>query len=366
VALHKQRRWLVVAALTAVAVAVPFAPNVLPVSTDAVDPARLRDLIMRSANVPHQGYAESSGRLPVPELPKLASVTSLLTGTTRIRTWYASPSRERFDVVTTTGETDVYRTEGSEQTYESGENKITGLSGTLPIRLPRAGDMLPPDLARRILNAAPGDALSSIPARRVAGVSAAGLRLKPTDPDTTVGHVDIWADPASGVPLRVELTAKDTEDPMLITRFLDFSLDPPSDDVLIPKVPPDAGADSIEASDIADALGRFGLVAAPDRLAGRDLRIEDLAGIAGVYGTGLSSFVVVQLPRDVADAAFDAAKKGGGQQTTNAAYLQVPPLSLAVVRSTAGRRTFLLAGLVSAKVLEQAGGELAALRRSPR
>jgi hypothetical protein len=367
VGLPKHRRWLVVAVLTVAAVAVPFAPNVLPTSTAAVDPAQLRDLIMRSANVPHQGFAESSGRLPVPELPKLASVTALLTGTTRIRTWYASPSRERFDVVTTTGETDVYRTvDDGEQTYESGENKVTYLYGALPVRLPRAGDMLPPELARRILNAAPGDALSSIPARRVAGVSAAGLRLKPTDPDTTVGHVDIWADPASGVPLRVELTAKGTEDPMLITRFLDFSLDPPADDVLTPKLAPQVGAGSIEASDIADALGRFGLVAAPDRLAGRDLQIEDLAGIAGVYGSGLSSFVVVQLPRDVADAAFDAAKKAGGQEAANAAYLQVPPLSLAVVRSNAGRRTFLLAGLVSTKVLEQAGGELAALRRSPR
>ncbi len=364
--LPKHRRWLVVAVLTVAAVAVPFVPNVLPTSTAAIDPARLRDLIMRSANVPHQGFAESSGRLPVPELPKLASVTSLLTGTTRVRTWYASPSRERFDVVTTTGETDVYRTVDGEQTYESGENKVTDLYGTLPIRLPRAGDLLPPELARRILNAAPDDALSSIPAQRIAGIAAAGLRLRPTDPDTTVGHVDIWADPVSGVPLRVELTAKNAEDPVLITRFLDFSLDPPGDDVLTAKLAPNVGAGSIEASDIADALGRFGLVAAPDRLAGRDLRIEDLAGIAGVYGTGLSSFVVVQLPRDVADAAFDAARKAGGQEATNAAYLQVPPLSLAVVRSNAGRRTFLLAGLVSTQVLEQAGGELAALRRSPR
>lgn len=355
-----------VAALTVVAVAVPFVPNVLPVSTGTVDPARLRDLIMHSANVPHQGYAESSGRLPVPELPKLASVTSLLTGTTRIRTWYSSPSRERFDVVTTTGETDVYRSADGEQTYESGENKVTDLFGTLPMRLPRAGDLLPPELARRILNAAPGDALSSIPAQRIAGISAAGLRLRPTDPDTTIGHVDVWADPVSGVPLRVELTAKNTEDPMLITRFLDFSLTPPADDVLSSDLSPDVGVGMLEASDIAEALGRFGLVAPPDRLAGRDLRIEDLAGIAAVYGTGLSSFVVVQLPRDVAESAFDAAKKAGAKQVGNTVTLQVPPLSLAVVRSATGRRTFLLAGLVATKVLDQAGAELAALRRSPR
>jgi hypothetical protein len=360
----KHGRWLVVAALTVLAVAIPLAPNVLPTSAEAMDPARLRDLIMRSANVPHQGNAESSGRLPVPELPKLGSVTSLLTGTTRIRTWYESPSRERFDVVTTTGETDVYRSPDGEQTYESGENKVTDLFGTLPIRLPRAGDLLPPELARRVLSAAPGDQLSSIPAQRVAGISAAGLRLVPADPDTTIGHVDVWADPASGVPLRVELTAKGTDKPVLITHFLDFSLERPSDDVLTAKLAPDVGYGTIEASDIAEALGRFGLVAPPARLAGRDLRIEDLAGVAGVYGTGLSSFVIVQLPRDVANSAFDAATKAGGQKTETTARLQIAPLSLAVVR--VGRRTFLLAGMVSANVLDQASIELAALRRSPR
>jgi hypothetical protein len=360
----KHGRWLVVAALTVLAVAIPLVPNVLPTSAEAMDPARLRELVMRSASVPHQGFAESSGRLPVPELPKLASVTSLLTGTTRIRTWYESPSRERFDVITTTGETDVYRGPDGEQTYDSGENKVTDLYGNLPVRLPRAGDLLPPELARRILSAAPGDQLSSIPAQRVAGISAAGLRLTPADPETTIGHVDVWADPASGVPLRVELTAKGTGNPVLITRFVDFSLERPSDDVLTAKLGPQVGQDFIEASDIAEALGRFGLIAPPTRLAGRDLRIEDLAGIAGVYGTGLSSFVVVQLPRDVANSAFDAATKAGGKQTQTTASLRIAPLSLAVVRS--GRRTFLLAGMVSTSVLDQASTELAALRRSPR
>lgn len=354
-----------VAALTALGVAVPFVRDTLPASTGELDPQRLRDLVMRSANVPHQGFAESSGRLPIPELPKLASVTSLLTGTTRIRTWYAAPSRERFDVVTATGETDVYRTADGELTYNSGDNRATELFGEVPVRLPRAGDLLPPELARRILSAAPGDAISSIPSQRVAGISAAGLRLTPTDPDTTIGHVDIWADPTSGLPLRVELTAKNAAEPMLITQFREVSLTPPADEVLRPNLAPDVGTGSVDSSDIEAALGRFGVVRPPARLAGRELRMTDLAGIAVVYGTGLSSFVVLQLPRDVANSALNAASNAGARTVGTGVHLEIPPLSLAVVRSTTGRRAYLLAGLVSPKVLEQAGAELATLRRGP-
>jgi hypothetical protein len=325
-------------------------------------------MILASVDLPHQGYAESSGRLPVPELPKLASVTALLTGTTRIRTWYESRTRYRFDVVTTAGEQDVYGTENGEQRWDSGQNTVTELVGDLPIRLPRAGDLLPPDLARRILNAAPGDTVSSIPSERVAGVSAAGLRLQPADPDTTIGHVDIWADPANGLPLRVDLAAKGIDAPVLSTRFLEYSLDRPAPDVLQPHPAPDVGVGAVEAPDITDVLGSFGLAAPPFRLAGRDLRMADLAGVPGVglYGTGLSSFVVLQLPRDVANSAVDAATKAGALQVNNSVHLEIPPLSLAVVRSTRTRRAYLLAGLVQPKVLEQAGLELAALPRGSR
>src|SRR3712207_7111533 len=50
------------------------------------------------------------------------------------------------------------------------------------------------------------------------GRDAAGLRLTPSDPDTTIGRVDIWADatgdPATALPLRVEVSAR-TGDPLL-------------------------------------------------------------------------------------------------------------------------------------------------------
>ncbi len=53
------------------------------------------------------------------------------------------------------------------------------------------------------------DELSRLPARRVAGRSAAGLRLVPADPASTIARVDVWADEASGLPLRVEVYGED-------------------------------------------------------------------------------------------------------------------------------------------------------------
>lgn len=68
----------------------------------------LRALIAASAGQVHHGYAETAGSLGVPELPNLGEVTSMLNGTTRMRTWYGAPDRWRFDVLTAAGERDVY------------------------------------------------------------------------------------------------------------------------------------------------------------------------------------------------------------------------------------------------------------------
>ena len=51
----------------------------------------------------------------------------------------------------------------------------------------------------------PRHAAARPPDRRHA---AAGLRLSPADPDTTVGRVDVWADPPTGLPLHVEVAPK--------------------------------------------------------------------------------------------------------------------------------------------------------------
>ena len=383
------RRWSLVAVAAAVLVTAPLVVAALPARVDPVEPGRLRSLIAGPTQ-PHQGYAESVGSLGVPDLPNLGDVTSLLNGTTRVRVWYDSPRRWRFDVLTAGGERDVYRTADGEYVWDYGANLLTRFVGEPPLRLPRAGDLLPPELARRVLQAAPDDPVEALAPRRVAGLSAAGLRVRPADPQTSVAHVDIWADPATGLPLQVELTARGAARPVLVSRFLEVTIGTPPQDVLTPDRPPGSGLAMVAAPDVAAAIGTFGRARMPSRLAGRDAQPLSLAGLpglgfpgpagpgrsgagpygVGVYGTGLSAFVALPLPRDAGGSALDAARKAGATTVElpggSGQLLTIPPLTLLVVRSVGARRTYLLAGLVDPELLRQAAAELSVLPRSDR
>ncbi|MGH3763215.1 hypothetical protein [Actinophytocola sp.] len=365
------RGWALVAALAAVAVLVPQVPRSLPASAAPVDPGTLRDRILASADRPHQGYAEITGTLALPELPNVADVTSLLTTTTRVRSWYAGPSSWRFDVVTGhvagAGERDVYRTPVGEFTWDYGANLLTRLIGEPPVRLPRAGDLLPPELARRVLVAAQEDPVGALPARRVAGHHAAGLRLTPADPDTTIGHVDMWADPDTGLPVAVELTPRDADRPILYSQFLELDATTPGADVLTPKQAPGSGFTVATAPDVGDVLGTFGRGRLPDRLAGRELREADAGGVrgVGVYGWGLSAFVALPVPGHVGADAAEAITNAGGTSEDltrgEALRLSIAPLSVVIAHSDVSRRWYLLAGTTTTDVLLGAATELMSL-----
>jgi hypothetical protein len=366
----RRRRWALVVGVAAALIMLPLVLSGSPARGGSAEPLRLRDSILRSDHQPYQGYAESNGMLSIPDLPNLARVTSLLNGTTSIRSWYDSPSRWRFDVLSVGGERDVYRTPDGEYVWDYSANQLSELIGGQPVRLPRAGDLLPPDLARRVLAATPDDPLGALPAKRIAGISAAGLRVRPADPDTSVGEVDIWADPATGLPLQVEVIARGFDHPVLVTRFVELNLERPAPDTLLPTKPADGGFSVTTAPDIVQSLGVGAPGFFPNQLAGRTLRTPELAGVPGAaqYGTGLSSFVVLPLPRNLGGSATDAARKGGAAELTlpggTGVRLTIPPISVIIERSTVGRRSYLLAGPVSAEVLERAAAELSTAPRS--
>jgi hypothetical protein len=312
------------------------------------------------------------GHLQLPELPNLRDLTAVLTGTTRVRAWYAEPSRWRFAEVSPVGERDVYGTPNGEFTWDYGANQLTWLLGGTPVRVPRASDFTPPELARRVLSAAQGDPVTALPARRVAGLDVAGLRLTPRDPDTTIGHVDIWADPDTGVPLAVEVTARGANTPVLASRFLEFDPTAPPARVLTPNKPAGSGYSIVAAPGIADVLGALGRARSPAVLAGRPLRQADAVGVRGigVYGTGLSAFIAVPVPGDVGGQVVDALTKAGGTTEDlphgEVTHLSIAPVSVAVVRSEFTRRMWLVAGLTTATVLDTAADELAARRPGSR
>ncbi|HWC82675.1 MAG TPA: hypothetical protein VG756_22210 [Pseudonocardiaceae bacterium] len=364
------RRWALVAALAALACVLPTVVASLPTGSAEPGADRLRQLVLDSADQPYVGYARAQAELGLPDLPDLGNLSGLLSGTTDIRVWYRSDQHKRVDVIDTVGERDVYTTPTGEYTWDYGIDLLTRIVGSEPVRLPEAGDLVPPDLARRVLRLDPADPVASLPTRRIAGIDAAGLRLRPTDPATTVGQVDMWVDPANGLPLRVEITPRGAAQPILTSQFLDLSQAAPDSSTLTPPVSGAGGVSTATAPDVLGALNTLGRFPLPRLLAGYPLQPQ-LAGLPGVgrYGAGLATFVVLPLPGNVGSSAIRTALTAGATQLTmqrgRAVLIGIPMLSVLLEQAGFGRRTYLVAGLVTPAVLRQAATQLATLRGRP-
>jgi hypothetical protein len=251
-------------------------------------------------------------------------VTDLLSGETQLRVWYASADQWRVAVLGIGTERDTYQLPGESRrtriVWDYGRNQLTAIDGDPTVRLPVAADLIPPDLGRRLLAAAdrtspatpgaPGDTLSALPARRIAGIAAPGMRITPNNPVTTVGYIDIWADPATGLPLEVAVTGRGAGTPFLDTRFLDLQQRAPDPAVVAP--PP-------------------------------------------------------RIPRRTGFDVMRRATRGGGVAfdlpAGEAVLISTPLVSLVAMDGHASRQTYLLVGLVDPKLLKQAAADLSTYRR---
>jgi hypothetical protein len=342
-----------------------------------VEPARLRELILSSAAQPYQGYVDGRGRVNLPDLPALRELAGLFGGNTRIRAWYASPQAWRVAVLDPTGERDIYQTDQGSYVWDFDRNLVSHTVGQLPLRLPFAADLLPPDLARRLLaGAGPGDRLTPIGSVRVAGVAAAGLRLTPSNPDTTIAWVDVWADPDTGLPVQVQLAGRDSADPVYASRFLDLAQRSPPPNLVRPTWPASAGFAHTTAQDIAATLGAIVDGQLPDHLAGHPRALNPAAvaevGGVGAYGAGLSTFVVVALPGRVGFESLRRARDAGGlpvDLTYGQGYEVRTSLLTALVVRTHGdrqsRRSYLIAGAVTPQLARAAAADLLATQPEP-
>jgi hypothetical protein len=348
------RRGLLVAAGAAGLVAA--GALTLPAWAENTDPDGLRNRIL-AGRPAYCGLVESSGQLGLPEIPRLESVIGLLTGRTRIRAFVAASDRWRVDELTPVGERDTYRLGATEYVWDFGSDQLTRIVGATSLQLPRPADLLPPTLARRLLALAGRDPVTPLPARRVAGRSAIGLRLTPDDPETTLGRLDLWADPATALPLRVELSPR--AGPVLLTSaFTDLQYRTPDPADLVPSAPPGAGSVTAAADDVSRALRVLGAPPAPDRLAGR-VRDDSIGiGLPGVgrYGAGLAVFALIPVGRDVAEQAIDGAAAAGGTAVGvpfgRAALATTPLITVGVHARRRGGS--LLIGTVGPPVIEQA------------
>lgn len=383
IARRSRRRWGAVALGVAVLLALPAATSTTLAwaATRHRAPTSATALVQRvlgSASRPYSGLAEVRGALSLPDLPRLGDLVARLGGTTRARVWWAGPTSWRVAQISLTGEQATYRSGDRLVQWDYEQSRLTDVvapsaapaaGGAAPavVRLPRTDDLLPPQAARRLLAAVgPGDRVERLSgARLVAGVTAQGVRVVPGDPRSTIGHVDVWVDSGSGIP--VQLTVVDAHGSTALTSaFLDLSQGPPApQDVAIPDAP-GAVHDSTTTPDLASRIQQVGPWQLPPTLAGLPASSPVVGGTA-TYGSGLTRFIVLPLSGRLSGAVFGAAHDGGAGAVKLARgdglSITSGMLSLVVARGTDGepgdpQHAYLITGLVSASVLADAAQQL--------
>ena len=236
------------------------------------------------------------------------------------------------------------------------------LIGQPSLRLPRAADLAPPALAIRLLDETGQHARFSVIAPlRVAGSSAAGLQMTPTDPASTIARIDIWAEPDTGLPLMVEIFGRGSSAPALESQFFVVGRWRPDAAVLTPQRGPGTGFTTTSARSLSGELNNLGEANLPRQLAGRDRVPEPRAfDDVGVYGGGLSTFVVLGI-RGAGNLLADAVDAGGVPFDLPGGYgaLLRAPLINAVIAQPAGSSvTYLVAGPITTSVLERSAATL--------
>ena len=348
-----------VATAVAVAAAVPPVLASLPARAPAVPPGELVSVVRASAAHPYQGYAEARAGLGLPDLPGAGNLPSLLSSTTRMRTWYRGPEAWRTDVLTTVGERDQYIDGDGTLFWDADRRRVTDVDGSPPVRLVRPQDLLPPELGRRMAAEAAPDEISPLASRRVAGRSVPGVRITPKAPDTTVSRVDLWADARTGVPLEVIVSPRASGGPVIISRFLDVSLSTPGTSAVTFRRAPDTRVERDEFADLASAVDRFSPLVLPDHADGLARRGAH-QGPALTYGSGFSVVAVLALPaqflprgrRFLPDASTVSGAWG------QAKLVEAPLLNGMVF--TNGGVGYVLAGTVTTSRLEEVAAGLVA------
>jgi hypothetical protein len=355
-------RWLVVVGALVLLASLPAAIGALPVTRTVQASAALLSKIESSRVTPYAGYAESSGGLALPVTRQFDSIANLFGGRSRMRVWWRSATDWRLDTVDLFGERDTYTDAQGIWTWDYEANtavRTVNMAAGDPVRLPVVSDLLPPELGRRLLSQARPDELSALGAKRIAGRTAAGLRLAPHDVGSTVARVDVWADLTTGIPLRVEVYGIGTGNPAMSTTFLDFTTSEPgaaTTQFLLPRgvLPRLQGA--------ADVMGLINDLAAPTppaSLAGlsRNALLPGLGPI-GLYGRGVTELAVVPLPDRVADSLISQLADAPGVTATTSGWLaNVGALSLLVTSPDSSGRVWLLTGTVTPDLLSRAATE---------
>lgn len=354
-----RRRWSCVALALALLIGVPLAVRAIPGHDSDITAAALLAKIDGSRDRSYSGYVETLGTLQLPVADRFTDVGQLFGERTRMRVWWRDENAWRVDKVLATGETDLYHDGGGTTVWDYEQDKAERTSDP-DIRLPRTSDLLPPELARRLIQDVSRDTVTRLPVRRVAGVAAPGVRVSPGAVQSSIDHVDIWADPGTGLALRVDVIAKGDTTAALTSKFMAVSTQTPDEDATTFQRP--SGAEFVynNTLDIADAANQYAPFRPPRSLAGLE-RSPSARRAVGIYGSGVTKLVAIPLWDKAAVPLRDQLEvTPGGQSLEEGVALRVGPLSVLLTRFKGYDGGWLLSGTVTEKTLIRAARKLAA------
>ncbi len=351
------RRWSLVAVTAMLLIVVPPAVDARPVADRELDAQQLLTRIRAADDVAYSGYVEAHGGLPLPTTDEFGAVADLFGGTSRLRVWWRGADAWRVDRLATGGETDLFHAGPVTTTWNYERLRATSTLDAV-VFLPRAVDLLPPRLARLVLTDLRADELSRLPAIRVAGRDAPGLRLTPSLPQASIDHVDIWADADSGLPLRVEILGTGDRTPPVETSFAEVSLDrPPADTVTFE--PPAGPRPSLGGFGSDSLANHIPAVFRAPQLAGLPAIGASPPGLFSRYGRGVTQFLVLGLDDDVAGPLRrQLATATGVVVDGDGSGLAAGPLRLRLSPHRHFEPSWLLVGTVNDQTLRRAAREI--------
>ncbi len=353
------RRWCLVAIGVALLIGVPLGVRAIPVGDSSVSATALLHRVQTSRDHAYSGYVESLGTLQLPVADRFTDIGTLFGERTRMRVWWRSAVDWRVDKLLATGENDLIH-QGDRTVEWNYEKSSVTVSRDPAIRLPRTADLLPPEVSRRLLQDANAAEISRLPSRRVAGQDAPGLRLSPAAPQSSVDHVDLWADPATGIPLRVEVFARGSTSASFTSEFMSFSSGTPAATATA-FVPPTGARLSYDGIvDIADAANHYAPVAPPRTLAGLSQSSNVRLRAVGVYGSGVTQLLAIPLWDRAAEPLRAQLERTPGVRLIDEGdILAVGPLGVLLTQRQDFDGGWLLAGTVTESTLITAARELA-------
>jgi hypothetical protein len=362
-----RRRWAAVTVGTALLVGslvvAPWAWSAVGVAPTSASPEVLVERALASGDVAYSATGESRGSLALPDIRGFGGFASLLGGTTRTRVWWAGDTRWRVDVVGLTGEQGTYGLPTSITTWDYETRRLVTVAGEPPARLPRADDLIAPRAAQRLLAAlGPDDRLSTLPARRLDGREADGLRVVPGDARSTIARAEVWLDRETGLPLRMRMVDAAGGD-ALVTSLSDVTVGRPADDVLSPPTTSTARRELQTAPDLISRIAERSPWAMPDELAGLRATDPALDGTA-TYGSGLVRVAVLPLPGRLTREIVANAESAGsvGEEVAGGSLVRIGSSLLNVVLAVGddGRHAYVVTGLVDPALLDEVSTDLLA------